>query len=620
MDRLDEITLGDLGRTLGRYRPFIAVLTGILLVAVFLPGEQSGTGGNAASQLTNQGTTGQVAGNQGQNQSQTGGPTSTTNDQTGATTGGGTTTSGGNATGGDGGGEASGPAGGEEQAPEGGDQQFQQAAAEGGLNDTCDEAAGHIAIPSLAAPPCVQTGPNTGDDTRGVTGDTIKVVRYLLEDDPTSDAILQAAGVDDSDEEVMQQTEDYLDYYQHHYETYGREIEVIPVKQSGSGESATRSDAVKVAEEIGAFASLNPGGTPTAYTDEVTARGVMCLGCQTSQPIGNYQDNAPYSWGQLMASTEGYVHRAEYVGKRLAGDPAEYAGDATMALEDRKFGLVYYNNGGEYEDGANFFEQHLRDEYGLELAARRDYVGYPETEQSQIAARPIIQAMLDAGVTSILCACDPFAPIFFTQEATRQNYFPEWIITGSALTDTTFFARTYDQQQWSNAFGISFLTARVPEELEEDLRLLKWHFGEDYEPPADGYGVIRTPVHLFMTGVHMAGPTLTPHTFEQGMFSMPPRAQGHIMQQTQSFGQHNWPHNSYTAYDDITELWWDPAAEGEDENGAQGVGMYQYVDMGQRYMPGEQPNGPPKAFEGENTVTVYDDYPPGDEPPQYQHE
>ncbi len=72
--------------------------------------------------------------------------------------------------------------------------------------------------------------------------------------------------------------------------------------------------------------------------------------------------------------------------------------------------------------------------------------------------------MIAEDVTSIACACAPFAPIFFTQEATRQNYRPEWIITGSVLTDTAFFARTYDQTQWANAFGLSFLTARSPQE------------------------------------------------------------------------------------------------------------------------------------------------------------
>ena len=64
-------------------------------------------------------------------------------------------------------------------------------------------------------------------------------------------------------------------------------------------------------------------------------------------------------------------------------------------------------------------------------------------------------------MTSIIFSGDPIAPGTFTTEATNQDYFPEWIITGSALVDTTAAARSFDQEQWSHAFGISPLAARV---------------------------------------------------------------------------------------------------------------------------------------------------------------
>lgn len=339
MDRLDEITLGDIGRTVGRYRPFIAVLTGILLVAVFLPGEQRGGTEDVARELT--GPTGQGGSEAGRTgfsvQEQT---SSGSSEEAGTGPARAAVADGASGT------SAGAVDGASDEGAAG--EASQRAAAAVGPNPTCDESIGRLAIPSLVAPPCVRVAPNTGDDTRGITGDTIKIVRYLLEGDPASDAILTAAGINDSDEETKAQVRDWIDYYTHHYETYGRDIEVVFVKQSGESESALISDARKVAEEIGAFASINPGGTPGAYTDEVTARGVLCLGCQVSQPIGNYHDVAPYSWGTLMASSELYIHRAEYLGKRLwhAGKKAEFAGDATMHLKDRRFGLLYYNNEG----------------------------------------------------------------------------------------------------------------------------------------------------------------------------------------------------------------------------------------------------------------------------------
>ena len=33
--------------------------------------------------------------------------------------------------------------------------------------------------------------------------------------------------------------------------------------------------------------------------------------------------------------------------------------------------------------------------------------------------------------------------------ATNQGYYPEWIITGSGLSDTTAAGRLYDQTQWA---------------------------------------------------------------------------------------------------------------------------------------------------------------------------
>ena len=45
--------------------------------------------------------------------------------------------------------------------------------------------------------------------------------------------------------------------------------------------------------------------------------------------------------------------------------------------------------------------------------------------------------------------------------------------------------------------------------------------------------------------------------------------------------------------------------------------MYRYVDMGKRYLPGQMPTQPFKAFDPANTVTVYDELPPPDKYPQY---
>ena len=82
----------------------------------------------------------------------------------------------------------------------------------------------------------------------------------------------------------------------------------------------------------------------------------------------------------------------------------------------------------------------------------------PATIQQQ--ASQVITKLKTAGVTSVIFSGDPVAPRDFTKEATAQEYFPEWIVAASTLVDVTAFARTYDQQQWAHAFGVTQLAAR----------------------------------------------------------------------------------------------------------------------------------------------------------------
>jgi hypothetical protein len=618
MSKIDEVTLGDLRKTLVRYRPFIAVVVAIALLMIVLPGRDdgNGTGGTTATAAgTPYAESGNVIAGDGGDQTATsvasGGGTSPTPGSATAPTSGGRTTTGGAPAAGGGASASAAPSGG------GGGQVNAT-----GMVDNCDPATGRIMIPTRFAPICVPkfAGDNGGSTYRGVTGDAIKVAWYFVPEDAATDAVLTAAGANDSDEQVEAQVKEWMKFYESHFQMYGRHVEVSFVHSSSSTASDAaggRADAIKIADEVGAFASW--GASNNTMVDELIARGVMCM-CTVSQPIENYLRWAPYVWTTLLASTQGYIHRAEYIGKRLVGDKAKWAGDPLFQQQERKFGLLYYDTDDKaYKPGVDFFIQHMKEEYGVTFSAIVEYHGYPDTARSQEEARPAIQKLVQSGATSIVCICDPFGPIFMTSEATRQAYQPEWIITGSALTDTSFFARLYDQTQWQHAFGISYLVARLPEEQSESLRLLKWQFGADHEPAApSAYGVIRGPIDLFYNGVHLACPNLTPETFRDGMFASPVTGENSITAVQISFGQKGfWPWDDYVAFDDVTEVWWDPGATGEDELGTQGTGLYRYVDMGLRYLPTKHPTTPPKAFDPANTVTIYDKPPPQDQWPEY---
>lgn len=483
----------------------------------------------------------------------------------------------------------------------------------------CDPETGKLAIPTLYSPACVplwEEGRDNGGETYpGVTEDEIVVVYYDAQESETAAALTEdVRGGEDAptEEEDDENRRLIIEAYQNLYETYGRTVRVEQIEASGSSsdDAAARADAIKAAEDIGAFAVVGGPGQTNAFADELAARGVLCL-CTASQPIENYEEWAPYVWGGLMASTQAYTHRADYITERLAGQPAEYAGDAALHDQERTFGIVYYETAdGAYESGVDFFEERLA-ESGVELTERIPYI--LDLAQAQEEARTIITRLKEAGVTSVIIAGDAFFPIYLTEAATAQDYRPEWIVTGSGGTDAAALARRYDQEQWAHAFGISLLVARVdPDADAQDVNIASWYHGEELS----SYPQIFDFGRLFL-GIHLAGPELTPETYRDAMFSWDGTS-GYATVYGSSYGSDLWQWDDYLASDDVAEIWWDPDAEGKDEADQDGQGLYRYANEGQRYMPGEISESTAVPFDEEGTITLFPDLPEGDRPPDYE--
>ncbi len=304
---------------------------------------------------------------------------------------------------------------------------------------------------------------------------------------------------------------------------------------------------------------------------------------------------------------------AEYIGKRLAGNPAIHAGDESMHDQERVFGRIWITTGEGSEIANERFEANLA-EWGVELAESQNYVLDPGTLQESAAS--VIAKMKQAGVTSVILSTDPVAPRDFTFEATAQEYFPEWIVTGSVLVDTTA-SRSYDQEQWAHAFGISNLATRVVREEAGIFSLYKWFHGE--APQADDtIGVIFPNPQTFYSFLQAVGPEVTMEGFREAFFNGVPSERS-LTASSLSWGAEGiWPTSlepDYRGVDDISEIWWDPNEPGLDEIDTDGVGMWRWVDGGIRYKPGEIPEGPPKAFEMEGSVAIYPERPPQEQYP-----
>jgi hypothetical protein len=606
-----EKTLDDVVKGFTLYRPFIAVVAAVVLVAAVLPGTKSdpgATSGATTGVTTDAGAAGTDAG------AADGTATSIATADTVA--GGGTGAGAGGATAG-GGSKGTVAGGGTASAGKvvSGSAGVNSEAALS--NPSCDRATKRIRVPTQYAPPCLPpfSGANGGSSWQGVTKDTIKIVVYLPQADPASGALLDAAGISDTEDQIKQTTVDFVNYFQAHYETYGRKIVLVWLTASGADadDASAKADAIKVASEIKAFASWGGRVLTNAYQDELAARGVLCI-CPKAPPIQYYQSHAPYYYSGLMASTQGYTHRAEFIGKKLWNKNAKYAGDPLMQGQKRKIGLVYTETAaGDIKPGVDFFQKELT-KYGAHLDDAIPLLLDLTREQEQ--ARTIITRLKQKGITTVALATTYLDPIFLTKEATNQGYTPEWLVVGSALTDTTVWARLYDQAQWSHAFGMSLLAGRVATEKTDPWSLYVWQYGRT--PPADDtFAVVYAAPFMFFTGLHLAGPVLNPTTFRDGMFAFPPSGGG-LTNALISYGRHSiWAFDDYSANDDGTEVWWDVSAQGPDETGATGTGMYRYVDGGKRYRPGGWQAGDVKAFNTAGTVTVYPDVPAVDKAPSY---
>lgn len=605
MNKLGEITLADIAAGLKRYQPFIAAVVAVVLVVAFLPGDPKGPSGVAAGgdvEIADiGGSTGDGA------DADDGGAEGGTTTGDGASSGGGTR---GGASGGASSGgrsrSAGGSGGGGVSVPD-------------GPVANCDTSRGRLALPVHVSPPCTQAydGDNGGSTYQGVTADTIKVVVYVAQANAATEAALTAAGANNSSEDRRATMEGFNEIFNFHYNFWGRQVQLEFFEASGAtdDDAAGKADAIKIATELKPFAVINAPNN--SFVRELAARGVLCI-CTASQPQEFYESLDPYvGYTSLPSSTQGYIHRAEYLCKRLKGRKAVHADDPTLQLADRKFGILYFETADNaYKSGVDFFETLLAD-CGSSLAVRLAYTGPPDLATTQEQARPFIQRMKDEGVTSVIFSGDFLSPAIFTQEATRQRYFPEWIITGSVLTDTTIFARTYDPAQWANAFGISYLSARYPDEEGDVFNLYQWHHGRT--PEADNqFGVLYSGMLPLYIGMMLAGENLTPQSFQAGLFAFPPTNGNMVTAGHVSWGDHGiWPFRDYTALDDVAEIWWDTDASGEDEVGNPGVGMYRYVAGGKRYLPGQHPTSDPFVFNEEGTVTVYETRPENERAPQY---
>ena len=481
----------------------------------------------------------------------------------------------------------------------------------------CDTATGRLAVLDYFAPECYAPfkGDNGGATATGVTKDEITIVFYEgVANDPIIAYITDAIKVDDTNAQQSETMKELVRYFETYYELYGRKINLVSYEGTGiaNDEVTARADAAAIVQKYHPFAVLGGPALTSAFADELAKNKTMCIGCTPGQPAQFYSDRDPYVWGLDGSAVQKQVHVLEFIQKQLVGKNAVHGGDAVKA-QPRKFGLLYLESSGASKDLADSFAAGMQ-KLGAPLAATVAYQLNPATIQQQAAQ--VITKLKAAGVTTVVFSGDPVAPRDFTKEATLQEYFPEWVVAASTLVDVTAFARTYDQKQWAHAFGVTQLAARTDPAKAGYFAIYQWFTGK--EPAAkDTIEVIGPNPALLFAVLQFTGPNLSPQTFKDALFKFAGTRPG-ISKPFLTYGDKGYWGGvpDYQGVDDATAFWWDPTATGPNEIRKVGPGMYQYVDGGKRFLPGQWPTED-KLFDPAGAVALYTTPPPGEAPGNY---
>jgi len=435
------------------------------------------------------------------------------------------------------------------------------------------------------SPPCINfSGNNGGTTSKGVTGDKIIVAARVLNEPGFQQALADVAGaqITDTPEDIKRTLVAITDYFNKKFQFYGRKLEIhfydgkgsSTTELLGGGQEEAQADAVTVAEEIKAFADISAATAP--YHDELTRRKVVAFGA----PYMSREwmtERRPYSWSIATDCSIVTESVAEFGVKRLAGRKAEFAGAAYRDKERRSAVIAPENpwyqecvDAGVRIATAGGNPPAERIKYKLDLGSMSNQ------------ATNVIAKLKSAGITTVTCGCDPVFPIFLSQKAQEQGYEPEWIVTGTALTDQDIVGQLYDQNQWKRAFGISYLGSPQPVRASDGYFAYKQVRSDE---PAFIVEIIYYQMYMLALGVHMAGPTLTPENFEKGMFAYP-GGSGRVG--TWGFGP-----GHYTPTQDFREIWWNPEAISQ-QNGEKGA--YIENEPGRRWKPGTLPDSDPRVF------------------------
>jgi len=444
------------------------------------------------------------------------------------------------------------------------------------------------------------TGNNGGATANGVSATAITIAVRKTSDAQGANALaVQAEGEaaggvsDDANWGYIQQIVSYLNTQ---FELYGRQVKLDLFggqgngtnETLGQGQAAACADADTAANSLHAFGDFNWAGIfeSQPFSDCAPRYHLYIPEGAPYYPEYMYKSWNPYVWGITMNCTLIADEVGEWAGKQLAPYPTKWAGsDGVLPLNgrQRRFGTYVPNNAG-YESCANQIAQVEESQYHV-AKSREDQYDYALDVSTfpQDAQKAIVQFAANDDTTVVL-ACDPISPIFLTQDAVQQNYYPEWALIGVALTDTDNWAQLWDQQAITgHLFGLSQAssTASILDPHGEAGRVLAAS-GVPLNPSS---AVDYFELVSMFNQLQIAGPDLTAAAIGANTAKIPVG--------TGQAGTWNFDQGFHTAIDDSRQIYWNASGKSA-ANGK--TGTYLEVYGGKRYGQGQYPTGQPPYY------------------------
>jgi hypothetical protein len=453
--------------------------------------------------------------------------------------------------------------------------------------DCVDGPGGPRQIEDTQSPPCVPywKGDNGGSTWKGVDANTIRI---------------GIAG-DEQREQPL-----WTKFFNDRFQLYGRQIQIVDVKCGGGGgaSDSPQADMVQKADAVAAennvFAVLgcaDSGGREKYFFDELARKGIVSL---TAKPDlrteADFQHSAPYEWNFYPSYDVDEQNMAAQACTLRDQAPPAYA--PVSLTGKRSFGIVYTS----YADSASIDLHWLRD--GLNACgitvAQKDvlqvqYVpnsaGIGSQNRSATSTQQAQQAVAQLagdGITTVMFISHSSDTIQVLQQASSAGYHAEWMMGYFAYN--TIWSPTGPlppSDQWDHAFGFDYQNKLVAAPnnpwywavMQEDPT-----YSWPYSPLSFGGWYLYEMELMLASGLQMAGPHLTPDTFQAGLwnthFPNPPSA---YFEGTVGLNK------DHTFIKDRALVWY--SSSGSGPWGQQGV--WCYITHGRRYTDATVPGGYP---------------------------